>query len=522
MSLPPAMLTVFDPFGTELRIQAMQECWNEDRKALAGVSKRCLRTYKGHQEEELHAVIDRLFGTERLRARYKTLGRCVNHLKPLVQEVATVGKRPVTVEWSEPADSELWERITTRHMGDRPWNKFLPFLDRRKRLLKNVLVAVGWLPEHDRLSLQTHYPHTCDVGWYPANDSWEDPDTLALFAASPRRNESLASTAAAAGQFFDYRQGIVFRISPDGRLEKENDIPPGPDGKPLRNFATFRSDCPDGREFWIWDGQLELLSTSAYLNYLWTCEQVTIHHGAFRMPLFKGRWADERGRLQEILLDGTEALFAAEDPLGKSPASVEFIGPDTSQVLTAIGNSRHETLWQLAEAFHLRGEAITQDNHGAASGYSLRVQKWALNEAHEAAARDTQPELEALVRVIRNVWNATHDADRFTGAGFTVRIPAFRSGETLEEELRGDALAVANGFTTRKAVIAKHNPDLSADEAARLAEEGARPKAADVVSLVTSGIITPAEARVLLGFAQPPAAAGPTAPPAGEGETNAE
>lgn len=530
MAAIPSLLSVWDPFGTELRIQAWADCWNQDRKDLATISRRCIRAYEGRQTEDLHLFLDAIFSTERLRTRYKQLSRTVNHLKPLVQKVATIGKRPVGVEWDNELDSRLWELVSTRHLGT-PWQKFVPFLDRRKRLVKNVIVAVGWNAAHGRLDLQVHYPHTADVGWYPDNDSWQDPDTLALFAASPPKGETAAATAAATGQFFDYREGLVSTIAPDGNLEKQADLPMGPDGNPLRNFTVFRSDCPDGRQFFVWDGQLELLSAQIYLNYLWTCEQLTIHQGAFRMPFFTGGWADERGKLQQIILDGSEALFAPSDPLGKNPAKIDWIGPDTSQVHEAIAGSRHETVWQLAEAFHLGGEAITQDNHGAASGYSLRVQKWALNEAHEAAARDTQPELDALVRVIRDVWNATHPpAERFSQSGtFRVSIPAFRSGETLEEELRADALAVSNNFTTRRAVILKHNPDLSAEDVETLAEEGARPKTSDVVALVTAGVLSSLEARTLLGLGE---AGGPDAPGVPDppdsidtpstGETNAE
>jgi len=518
MAVIPSLLSVWDPFGTELRIQALQDCWNQDRKDLAAVSRRCIRAYEGRQTEDLHLFLDSIFGTDRLRTRYKGLSRTVNHLKPLVQKVSTIGKRPVAVEWDNSPDTALWMRVSAQLST--PWQKFIPFLDRRKRLVKNVIVAVGWNAAHGRIDLNTHYPHTADVGWYPDNDSWQDPDTLALFAASPPKGETAAATAAATGQFFDYRDGVISTIAPDGRLEKQADLPTGPDGKPIRNFTVFRSDCPDGRQYFVWDGQLELLSAQIYLNYLWTCEQLTIHQGAFRMPFFKGRWADERGKLQQIVLDGSEALFAPDDPLGKNPAGVEFIGPDTSQVHQAIGNSRHETIWQLAEAFHLDGEAITQDNHGAASGYSLRVQKWALNEAHEAAARDTQPELDALVRVIRDVWNATHPtSERFSEAGtFRVSIPAFRSGETLEEELRADALAVSNNFTTRRAVILKHNPDLSAEDVETLSEAGARPKPSDVVALVGAGVISTLEARALLAL---PVPAAPIDLPS-TGETNAE
>ena len=498
-----ANLRVFDPFGQTLRVEAMRESWSRSRQELADITRRCVQLYEGDQGQELFRLIDELFASPRLQARYKKLKQTCNHVKPLVQEVATIGKRPVLVRWDTGKDQKIWDRIPKSHMGRTPWEKLIPFLSREKALAKNVLVAVGWDPDHEQLEIQAHYPHTCDVGWYPGNEAWDYPDTLTILGAStPKGPQSLAVVDSGyAGQHWDFEEGVIFTIDPAGEISGDAAIPIL-NGEPLRPFIVMRSDVPRGRSFWVWDGQRELVTAQAYLDYLWTCEKAQIHEGAFTMPLLKGRWTDEQGKLQEILFDRTEILVAPVDPLGKTEASVEWVGPDSKGVLEAIQNSRSGVVWALAESFHLRGEAVVSDNHGAASGYSLRVQKWALNESHDAAARDTTPELEALVRLIRDTWNVTHPGETFTTSGtFSVLIPPFRSGETAEEELRADKLAVDNGFVPRATVVAKWNADLDAEQIETLAEEASRPSIPDVVSLVTSGIATRDEARKMLGLA---------------------
>ena len=494
-------LRAWDAFGNQLRIEAMRESWTDSRRELAEVTRRVIRLYEGDQDPELFRRFDVLFKHPRLNARYKELSHTHNVVKPLVEKVATVGKRPVRVIWTTKKDQELWDEISCDRLGSKSWNAFIPFLSREVKLTKNVVVTVGWDAEHGQIELNTHYPHTCDVGWYDGNQAWDYPDTLTILnMPTPQGQRWDAAPTGFPGQHYDFTAGYVYTITDQGAATDAQPLPIV-NGKPLRPYAPFRSTLVRGRGYWVWDGQRELIKGQNSLNWLWTCEAVTIHFGAFKMPLLKGRWTDDQGKLQEILLDQTELLLAPVDPLGKSESTVEWIGPDNGSNLAQIRESRAEVMRDLASSLHMDGEAVVSDNHGAASGYSLRVQKWALNESHDASVETMRPEIENLVSVIRDVWNVSNHGTPFTAAGdFEVIIPGFRSGETQEEEVRADAMAVENGFVARRSVVVKHNPGLTTEELETLLEESARPSIADAVQLVQTGVITTQEARALLGI----------------------
>lgn len=495
-----APLTAWDPFGNELRIQALQESWTDTRQQLADVTRSAIRLYEGHQDVELHARLNILFKHPRLNSKYKELAHTDNVIAPLIRKVATV--KQARVVWDTGKDQKLWDEITGRKMGSKPWKSFVPFLCRERALCKNVVVTAGWDEVRGRIELGTHYPHTCDVGWQEGNQSWDWPDTFTLLnMATPAGQRWNAAPTGFAGEHYDFVSGMVYTIRPDGSVSDSRSLPTV-DGDPLRPFVPFRSSLVRGRGYWIWDGQRELIKSQTLLNWLWTCEAVTIHYGAFKMPLFTGRWTDADGKLQEILLDQTEILIAPVDPLGKDPGSVEWIGPDNGANLEQIRNSKTDVKQSLASSLHLDGEAFVSDNHGSVSGYSLRIKQHALKESHDEVVQSITPELENLVDLIRTVQNV-YGAEKFMNSGtFEIIIPQFGAGETFDEEVTADTKAITAKFVTRKSVLTKYNPNLSSDELDELEDEADEFTTAEILQMQLQGVLSSAEAWVLLGIAE--------------------
>jgi len=509
-------LRAWDPFGNMLQIGALEESWTDERRELADQTQKVIWLYEGKQDTELFRRFEVLFKHPRLIRRYKELARTDNIVKPLVEKVSTIGTRPVRIIWDTKKDQEIWDEIATKRLGSRAWDKFLPFLAQEVKLCKNILVTVGWDPAHSQIELSTHYPNTCDVGWQAGNQAWDYPDSLSLLNRTTPRGSGWDLYQGISGQHYDFVTGQVYEISPSGGVSYLSDLPIV-NGAPLRPFTVFRSCLVRGRGFWVWDGQRELVSGQTDYNWLWTCEKVTIHCGAFKMPLLKGRWTDPDGKLQEILLDQTEVLIAPIDPLGKDPGTIEFVGPDNGANLQQIRESRGDVMQSLASSFHMDGEAIVSDNHGAASGYSLRVQKWALNESHDKTANQMRPEISALVAKMREVWDLYNPGRRFTDSGtYEVLIPSFRSGETTGEEVDADSKAINARFVTRRSVLAKYNPGLTSEEYNELEDEGEMLTPEQALTAQSQGVLTIDETRAMLGL--PPMVA--PAAPANTGEDN--
>ncbi len=455
------MITSFDPFRTALE-QSSYALGKQDRAELSRATTELINCYQGNQLGYLWGYLSKHIKSRELRTRYQTLAVYHNITRLLVDRVATLGEVPVRVLWRHkngtphsPAQRK-WDEITATKMGDVTWDAFIPSLARRRELTKTVVAGVEWDAKRSELLLNSYSPNVIDVGYEEGNYRKDRPDWYTLM-----RDE-----AGSVYQRWDFSDGgaRVYDTTSGGIEVGPSDaypvMDPETDG-PLVPFVAFRTDVPQD-DFFVWDGQAELLAAQEFVNRCYTQLAVQLHYGAFKVPIVRGEWIGKDGLPPQITLDPSEFLQEPYDPLSNDTGpKIRWDGPAAKEVIDALLAVIGHWVEATAATFHLNPSAIRAKNE-ATSGYALQIESAALKVKHQMTRTLSLAPLRRLVHVMRTVWNYYNPNDKVPeDAQFEVVIPDYGSAVTLREEVDADVLLLDKGIKTLEQLILKYNPGIS-------------------------------------------------------------
>jgi len=461
--------------------QSAYELAMEDRSDLTRVSAELVRLYEGNQMGYVWAYLAKLIKNERIRRKYQELAVFHNILRLLVDRVSTLGQLPVGVywkgqngQWDDDAQA-LWDEIAAERMGEKPWDALVPAIARRTELCKTAVAGVDWDGHNGEIDVRYWTPNNCDVGYAEGNERKTRPDRYYL----------LLEEATDWWQCWDFSDrspgpsGVVYNTD-RGQERREADARPilvldPATGRSAVPFVTFRTHVASN-DFFIWDGQEELLRSQEFVNRLYTQLSVTIHFGALKVPILSGSWRDEDGTdtKREITYDWTEALEEPADRLNPSNTGpkIRWDGPEVVGIIDGIIRAIHHEIATVAATFRISPKSVYSSNDPA-SGYSLQVENAALNGKHAATRTLARGRLKRLVELIRIVWDANNPRRRFpTGSFPVIAIPNYGSFVTTEEETRSDIEKLKSGLVSRRTLCIKHNPGISTTELDDLVKKG--------------------------------------------------
>lgn len=465
------MITSFNPFTAELE-QSSYRLGQQDRAELSRATTELINCYAGNQLGYLFGYLAKHIKSRELRTRYQTLAIFHNITRLLVDRVSTLGEVPVRVLWRHKNGSphgpaqRKWDEIATSKMGDVTWDAFIPSLARRRELTKTVVAAVEWDDKRKELLLCSYTPNVIDVGYEEGNYRKDRPDWYTLL-----RDESTSVY-----QKWDFSGGAARVVdtdsngTEDGAAETYPVVDPETDG-PLVPFVAFRTDVPQD-DFFVWDGQAELLAAQEFVNRCYTQLAIQLHYGVFKVPIVRGEWIGKDGQPPAITLDPSEFIQEPYDPMSNdSGPKIRWDGPGAKEeidsLLAVIGHWVEAT----AATFHLNPSAIRAKNE-ATSGYALQIESAALKVKHQMTRTLSLAPLRRLVHVMRTVWNYYNPGDKIPeDAAFEVVIPDYGSAVTLREEVDADVLLLEKGIKTLEQLILKYNPGISNEKVEQMLAE---------------------------------------------------
>jgi len=464
------VIEAFNPFTTALQ-QSSYRLAQQDRAELSRATTELINCYQGNQLGYLWGYLAKTIKSESLRRRYQALAVYSNITRLLVDRVSTLGEVPVRVAVRHKNGSphgpgqRKWDEIVATRMGDVTWDAFIPSLARRRELTKTFVAGVEWDAEREEMILNGYAPNVIDVGYEPGNIRKDRPDHYVI----------LRDEASGLYQKWDFsgEEPKVYDTDWRGNVQSSPEAYPvkDSDGKPLVPFVAFRTDLPTD-EFFIWDGQMELLAAQEFINRCYTQLAVQLHYGAFKVPIVRGEWIGKDGQPPQITLDPSEFLQEPYDPLsGDNGPKIRWDGPAAKEVIDGLLAVIGHWMEQTAASFHLNPSAIRAKNE-ATSGYALQIESAALKAKHQLTRTLSLAPLRRLVYAMKTVWNYYNPDDALPeDAVFEIVIPDHGSAVTLREEIDGDLALLAAGIKTKRTLILKHNPGLSSEEVERMCEE---------------------------------------------------
>ena len=470
------MMTSFDPFRSALE-QSSYALGKQDRNELSRATTELINCYQGNQLGYLWGYLSKHIKSPVLRDRYQTLAVYHNITRLLVDRVATLGEVPVRVLWRHKNGSphspaqRKWDEITATKMGDVTWDAFIPSLARRRELTKTVVAAVEWDAKRSELLLNSYSPNVIDVGYEEGNYRKDRPDWYKLLRDEAGGVYQRWDFSGGAARVYDTTElGMA-----NGPAETYHVTDPETDG-PLVPFVAFRTDVPQD-DFFVWDGQAELLAAQEFVNRCYTQLAVQLHYGAFKVPIVRGEWIGKDGQPPSVTLDPSEFLQEPFDPMSNDTGpKIRWDGPAAAEVIDALLAVIGHWVEATAATFHLNPSAIRAKNE-ATSGYALQIESAALKVKHQMTRTLSLAPLRRLVHVMRTVWNYYNPGDLIPAdAQFEVVIPDYGSAVTLREEVDADVLLLDKGIKTLEQLILKYNPGISNEKVERmLAEDEDKP-----------------------------------------------
>ncbi len=494
----PATIRSFDPVNAALEGSAYTLA-KTDAAELRRASAELVKLYEGNQRGYLLNYLAGLIKNEVLRARYQELATFSNIVRLLVDRTSTLGTLPVRAEWDKKQDQELWDKIAEERMGERPWDAVIPALSRRTELCKTTVLLPTWDKKDKVIELDIYTPNLIDVAYAPGN----------LRKTRPDKYRILGEEATDLFQVWDF-SGPVPRVYVVDRDHRElNDGEPyevtDENAQPLRPFTAFRTALAQS-DFFIWDGQTDLLEAQQFVNRCYTQLSVQLHFGCFKTAIAKGSgWNPRNGEPLTLTMDPSEIVCLPDPIAGEIPPDLKFDGPSSEGVIKALLETIADYVSQAGAAVGLNPSAIRAKNE-ATSGYALQIESSALKSKHASTRTLARPPLRRVIANIRSTWNAANPRERFSADGtFTVSIPDYGSGVTTREETDTDVLKMEKGIVSKRSLVLKHNPGIGTKEidellAADAVQESAMQRAQRLEVLIRAGVITKAEARTLEGL----------------------
>jgi hypothetical protein len=469
------------------RAQMTQNAWEsslDDRADIQAMSAQLVKLYEGSQMAYVWAYLGKLLKNPRIRARYQELAVFRNIVRLLVDRVSTLGQLPVRVLWKNEANEwdtvaqGLWDEISTERMGEKPWDSVVPTIARRTELCKTCVAGAEWDDYHGGVDVRTWTPNVIDVGYAEGNARATQPDIWYLLLGEEtdwwQRWDFTSRTPGPSG--------FVVDCTRDGKEDGDRiplvTIDPKT-GRSLVPFVTFRTRNDD-HEFFVRDGQEEVIRAQEYFNRLLTGESVATHFGAIRVPILRGRnWRNEdaqAGARHEITYDWTEAIEEPDDPLTPNNVAekIRWGGPEIESVVRTLRDTAMGVVKGVAVSFGIDGRSVYSSNEPA-SGYSLQIEAAALKGKHAQTRTLAQRPLTRLAELIRLTWDAANPKRRFPAGTFPrVLIPDYGASVVSAEETQSDVAKLNAGIVGLKTLIIKHNPGIPAYEVDRMLRHAQR------------------------------------------------
>lgn len=494
----PATIQAWNPVNAALEGSAYTLA-KTDAAELRRASAELVKLYEGNQRGYLLGYLATLIKNEVLQRRYQELATFSNVVRLLVDRTSTLGTLPVRVEWSNPQDQKLWDKIAEERMGDRPWDAVIPALARRTELCKTTVLLPTWDRRDGVIDLDIYTPNQIDVAYVPGN----------LRKTRPDKYRILCDEATDLHQVWDF-SGLEPRVFVVDRDHREIDAGEAydvrsADGSFLLPFTAFRTATAQA-DFFIWDGQTDLLEAQQFVNRCYTQLSVQLHFGCFKTAIASGSgWTPRNGEPLTLTMDPSEIVILPDPIAGETPPTLKFDGPASEGVIKALLETIGDYVSQAGAAVGLNPSAIRAKNE-ATSGYALQIESAALKSKHASTRTLARPPLRRVVANMRDTWNAFNGRERFSADGtFTVSIPDYGSGVTTREETDTDVLKMEKGIVSKRSLVLKHNPGITSKEiddllAASAVQESAMQRAQRLEILIRAGVLTKAEARTLEGL----------------------
>lgn len=467
-------LAAFDVLGSALASSNYVAGVN-DRRALATASADLEQLYQGNQLPYVLAWIGAQCKDPDIKELYQKLATFHNIVRLITDRISTTGKVPIPVSWVDQDGvfndeaARLWEEIQANWMGAATWDAFVPATSRRTDLLKTLVAVVEWDSEHDQIQLGSYGPHEIDVAYEEGNLNKLEPDKYYLVREAA---EDLCDVWAR-----DPKTGVISihrsdRSSPALDPVHLQPIIDPRTRKPVMPFVSFRTVLQ--RDFFVWDGQLEMISQQEFVNRLYTRLSVLVEMGANKIPWIAGSgWVDVDGNIASIPIDISKVLKIPDDGMGDTGTGKRFgfEGPGVKDEIESVLKAAEVAIDSAASANRVNPSMIRAKNE-AASGYSLQVEAAALRDRHSEMRTLVRPSLTRLAQLIRLYWDHFSPTKKRFPAGVrpVVTIPDYASGVTSRDEVTSDIELVQAKLKPSLPVILKHSPGISPSLAQEMAD----------------------------------------------------
>jgi len=484
------LLTSFNPFTDSLKYSATA-LRTQDRQDLSTTCSTLLKYYEGCQLYYLHRYLARVIKDPDVLGVYQALATFQNFIRLLVDRVSTLGQLPVRVIWANPEDQKLWDDVSTNRFSE-SWDALIPSISRKTELCKTAVVLPSWNQRFQIVDLNVYTPNTLDVDYAEGNHTAQYPDAYKILANEDETLYQVWDFTSSPGQVYYCNSDDAMVTNPELYAVIDSTT-----GRILRPFIPFRTDVSQYNYF-VWDGQTELIQAQEFINRCYTQLSVLLHFGAFKMPILSGgNWTDAEGRAPRLSFDISKALLLP-DELGGTPANIRWDGPSTKDNIDSILSAIEHWAQITAATFRINPSAITVKSE-ASSGYALQIESAALKTKHAYTRTLARRPLTQLVNAIKDVWNNYNPSKGFSSdAVFSIDIPDYGTVANTSDEVKSDLDKLNNGIISKRSLIYKYNPGINPEEATKLDETETPIPTNLVVSLVQSGVIDQNEAREML------------------------
>lgn len=479
------MMSAFSPFDQALKQSSFALGLN-DRRSRWESAARLVKFYEGNQAPYLENYIAALFKSPQLRQRYGELASWSNVTRWIIDRVTALGGDPLSVTWNDTKDDELWDEVAYQTCD---LDLFISTWAKYTELCKTAVALVSWDNRERCLRLGKYTPNVIHVAYSDDDIHPTCPDLFRIL-------ENEAGQHGEEWETWDFSQDvdengdviaprvptIYDEIGSGGQYSKADteDTWPVVDpmtGRPLVPFIALRTGHAD-REYFIDDGQMELIDGQEAINRTWTQIFANLHGSAFKIPVLTGPgWGGKNGRDVQLVFDPSEAIVCPTDPTSTIQPGIEWKSPYDASITTSLLDVIDAKRRDMAQTFHFDASAVTSSAE-VASGVALWIRNQALRQKLTHTRMLAQKPLQQLVWAMAVIWNHySKDGRKFSlKARPTIKIPDPSFQMDPETELRIDAQKMDLGIVSKRSVIQKWNPDIDPAEIDKLlAEKAAMP-----------------------------------------------
>lgn len=461
-------LGAFDPANTALR-QSSAYLGLVDRRQRWDVAARLVRFYEGNQEPYLQQYIAALFKDKKLQARYGELASWENVTRWIVDRVTALGDDALQVTWANAADMKLWDEVAYQRAD---FDLFVGAMARYLELTKTVVALVSWDDDEECVRLDFLTPNVLEVAYSRHGLHPTCPDMWRLL-----KNEGGAHGEE--WQVWDFSTDapkVYEEVAGKrgGSTAEPWEVVDPLTGRPLCPFVALRTNYAQ-REFFIDDGQMELLDGQEAINRTWTQLFANLHGGAFKVAVLQGPgWGVGGGGSRDVrlTLDQSEAIVCPNDPANTTQPTIRWDSPYDPAITTSLLEVIAKKRESMAQSFHFDASAIVATPK-AESGIALWVRNQSLRKKLQWTRTLAAKPIAQIVWAMACVWNHySRDPRKFTVTEKpTVKIPDPTFQMDPATELLIDKEKIAMGIMSRRDLVKKWRPELGEREVEALLEE---------------------------------------------------